>query len=96
MELSCSSIKKFLIFSQKKVFLIYTSGNGNLKKILYFRKQNFLIFQETKTLKSPKLENLLIFPNFQIPKKQYFLQKKVTNKFFKKHSRIIVFIFSIN
>ena len=60
MELSGSNIKKFLIFSQKKAFLIfwgielsYILGNGDLEKIpyisgngtfLYFRK--LLIFQE--------------------------------------------------
>ena len=45
-----SNIKKFLIFSEKKA---YVSGNRNLKKnFLYFRKWNFLIFQETETLKN--------------------------------------------
>ena len=60
-ELFSSNIKKFLIFSQKKAFLIlremelsYFSENGNPEKILYisgnrtflyFRKRNFLIFR---------------------------------------------------
>ena len=38
MEVSGSNIKKFLIFSQKKAFLI-------------FPKWNFLIFRETETPK---------------------------------------------
>ena len=53
MELSDSEIKKFLIFFQKKTFLIfqetelsYNSGKGSPEKnVLYFRKLNFLIFQ---------------------------------------------------
>ena len=45
MQLSSSNIKKFLIFSQKKAFLIiremelsYISGNGNPEKILIFQE----------------------------------------------------------
>ena len=48
--------KKFLIFFQKKAFLIYLETetpppSPPKKKFLYFRKQNFLIFQETETPK---------------------------------------------
>ena len=46
MELSGSNTKKFLIFSQKKAFLIFWETE-TLKNSLYFRKENFLIFQET-------------------------------------------------
>ena len=50
MELSGSKIKRFLIFS-------YITGNGNPEKnSLYFRKRDFLIFHETKTL-----ENFIYF-----------------------------------
>ena len=55
MELSGSNIKKFVIFSQKKSFLIFRELETT-KNSLYFRKRNFLIFQETETLK-----NLLYF-----------------------------------
>ena len=38
--------KKFLIFSQRKLFLYL--GNGNHEKcFLYFRKRNFLIFRKS-------------------------------------------------
>ena len=40
------TLKKFLLFSQKKDFLIFWEKRS-LKHSLYFRKQNFLIFQET-------------------------------------------------
>ena len=65
MELSNSNIKKFLIFkesetpqkfllfSQKKAFLIFQET----KKSLYFR--NFLVFQEE--LPKPQKPKLLIF-----------------------------------
>ena len=47
--------KKFLIFFQKKAFLIYLETEPppppQKKKSLYFRKRNFLIFQETETPK---------------------------------------------
>ena len=55
MELSGLNIKKFVIFSQKKSFLIFRELETT-KNSLYFRKRNFLIFQETETLK-----NLLYF-----------------------------------
>ena len=40
------TLKKFLLFSQKKDFLIFWEKRSP-KHSLYFRKQNFLIFQET-------------------------------------------------
>ena len=49
MELSSSNIKKFLIFSQKKAFLIFRKQKSR-KSSLYFWKRNFLIFLETETL----------------------------------------------
>ena len=76
MKLSSSNIKKFLIFS-------YISENGNpSQNSVYFRKQNFLIFQDLKktyisesnflSLKSKKralLKRFLYFRrNFQSPK----------------------------
>ena len=45
MELSGSNIKKFLIFSQKKAFLIFRKSE-TLQNSLYFRKRNLFIFQE--------------------------------------------------
>ena len=42
MELSGSNITKFLIFAQKKAWkILYTSGNGNPKKLLTFQKVTF-------------------------------------------------------
>ena len=38
MELSCSNIKKFLVFSQKKAFLTFQEMETP-KKILYFKKR---------------------------------------------------------
>ena len=43
MELSCSNIKKCLIFSQNKAFLIFRETETPKK---------FFIFQETETLKN--------------------------------------------
>ena len=68
MELSGCNIKKFLIFSQKKAFLILWKSRKNS---LHFRKRNFLIFQETETLKS-----FLYFMNFG---KWYFLAPSLKN-----------------
>ena len=56
MELSNSNIKKFLIFSQKKAFLIfremelsYILGNGNPEKIPYVSGNGtFLYFMKRK------------------------------------------------
>ena len=61
MELSSSNIKKFLMFSRKKAFLIFrktkTPKKGNYilgsRTFLYFRK--LLIFQE-ETFRSQKLQ----------------------------------------
>ena len=60
MELSGSNTKNFFIFSQKKALLIFREielfnilGNRNPKKIPYIsEKRNFLIFQQTRTLKN--------------------------------------------
>ena len=41
MELSSPKIKKFLIFSQKK--LSYISGNGTPKNLLYFKRELSLV-----------------------------------------------------
>ena len=67
MELSGSNIKKFLIFSQKKSFLIfqgtsYISGSNfpNSKSKKNALLKNFLYFGEIE-LSSPKLKKLLIF-----------------------------------
>ena len=76
MEPSCPKIKNFLIFSQKKVFLIFREmklSSPKLKKLLIFQKRTFrpqkikkntlkkfLIFQEIE-LSSPKLKKLLYF-----------------------------------
>ena len=53
-------LRKFLIFKEMGISYIflkesvsYISGNGNHEKSsLYFRKRNFLIFQETETIKN--------------------------------------------
>ena len=42
---------KFLYFLKRKLFLYFGNGNPE-RKFLYFRKGNFLIFLETKTLKN--------------------------------------------
>ena len=63
MEHSCSKIKKFLIFSQKKGFLIfremeifYILGNGNPEIIPYISEREL---SDTSGNKNP--EKLLIF-----------------------------------
>ena len=55
MELSSSNIKKFLIFSQKKAFLIFQqmelshiSGNGNTEKIPYISGNETFYFRKRK------------------------------------------------
>ena len=50
MKLSSSNIKKFLRFSQKKTVVIIQEMETR-KNSSCFRKRNFLIFQETDTLK---------------------------------------------
>ena len=57
MELSSSNIKRFLIFSQKKAFLIFRETDTPKK---------FFIFQETES-SNPKLKKLLIFQE-ELPK----------------------------
>ena len=65
MELSGSNIKRFLIFSQKKAFLI-------------FREMKLFIFQETKTRKSSlyfRKGNFVAFQKTKIPKKCFIFQE---------------------
>ena len=77
MECSGSNIKKFLIFSQKKAFLIfreversYIPGNGNTEKILYISGNGtFLYFRRN-------------FQGSKKPKIYYTPPKKVMNTFF--------------
>ena len=61
MELSSSNIKKILIFSQTKAFLIFPemkhcTFQPKLKKLKRFTPRKFLMFQETEDFKK-----LLIF-----------------------------------
>ena len=51
MELSNSNIKKFLIFSQKKAFLIFQETENPKKFLIFSQKKAVLIFPETETLK---------------------------------------------
>ena len=51
--LSSSNIKIFFYILSKKLFLYFGKWK-HWKNSLYFRKQNFLIFHETETLKNPK------------------------------------------
>ena len=44
-------LKSFLFFLKRKLFLHFVNGNTK-KSSLYLRKQSFLIFQETETLKN--------------------------------------------
>ena len=71
--------KKFLISSQKKLFLYFRKPNPR-KNSLYFTKRNFLIFREME-LSSHKIKNLFTFqeelPKPQKPKFLIFLQKKL-------------------
>ena len=50
MELSNSNIKKILIFLKRNLF-IYVGKQKPPKNFLFFMERNFLIFQETETLK---------------------------------------------
>ena len=80
MELSSSNIKKFLVFSQKKAFLIfwemellYILGNSNPEKIPYIsgnRNPEKVLYISGGTSKAPKTKISCISP------------KKVMNKFF--------------
>ena len=51
MELSSSNIKKFLIFSQKKAFLIFQETETPKKFLIFSQKKAVLTFTETETLK---------------------------------------------
>ena len=50
MELSNSNTKKTLIFLKRNLF-IYVGKQKPPKNFLFFMERNFLIFQETETLK---------------------------------------------
>ena len=50
MKLSNFNIEKFLIFSQKKAFVVFRETES-LKKLFIFRETEVLIFNETQTLK---------------------------------------------
>ena len=76
MELSSSNIKKFLIFSQKKAFLIFWKQKSR-KSSLYFWKRNFLIFLETEALK-----NFLYFRKYVSELKKPKKKKKTLRKKF--------------
>ena len=62
MKLSCSNIKKFLLFSRKKAFLIFREIET---------PQKFLIFQETSYILETELSGLNI-TNFKVPSKKKF------------------------
>ena len=87
MEFSDSNIKKFLIFlgngnPEKTSYIFskesfsYISGNGNHKKKLYFRKQNFLC---SKNEKNVLLKSFLYFGEMELSnhklKKLFIFQK---------------------
>ena len=92
MELSCSNIKKLLIFSQRKAFLIFC------------QKKAFVIFQETETSKKKssyfgkrkprknslyfRIRNFLIFEETETRKTSYitFLARKLKNPLWKNFS----------
>ena len=62
MKLSCSNTRKFLIFSQKKAFLIIRETKPP-KNCLYLRKRNLYIFEETSYISG------IIFPSSKNEKK---------------------------
>ena len=74
MELSGSSIKKFLIFFQEKSFLLfqetelsYVSGNGNPEKLSWiFSKESCSYISENGNPENPETE---ILKNFSSSKK---------------------------
>ena len=70
MKLYSSKIKKFLKFFQRKLFLYFRKRKPR-KNSLYFRKQNFLIFQEAtfqdqKNFLKNTLKKLFIFQEMQL------------------------------
>ena len=74
MKLSGSNVKKFLIFSQRKTFL-YFGKRKPRKNSLYFRKRNFLIFQEI-TFRAQKLKKAHSEKVSYISENGTFLPKK--------------------
>ena len=86
MELSISNIKKFLIFSQKKAFLIFREielpnilENGNPEKSSYISESGtFLIFRKQKLRKYSlyfRKRNFLIFQKMEPPKNFLYFRK---------------------
>ena len=72
MELSSSNINKFLIFSQKKTFLIFQEMETLKKLPMFSQKKRVLIFWKTKTLKNSlyfRRRNFLIFHE-EVPKSE--------------------------
>ena len=51
MQLSCSNIKKFLVFCEEKAFLIFPEPETPEKFVIILEKK-FFIFQEMKILKN--------------------------------------------
>ena len=82
MELSGSTIKKFLIFSQDNYFLIfqgtelsYISGNKTPKNLFMFQE---VTFQAKKNKNNEHQENFLYFRKQKLPQNFfYFLKRKL-------------------
>ena len=55
MEFSSSTVKEFLIFSQRKACL-YFGNRKTRKQFLYFSKRNIFIFQETSYTLKKKIQ----------------------------------------
>ena len=70
MELSSSNIKKFLIFSQQKSFLIFQETE-TLKNLLYFRNN----FPSPKNEKNPLIFREMELPSSKVKKFQEELPK---------------------
>ena len=55
MELSCSNIKKFLIFSQKKAFLVFRETESP-KKLFIFHETKLSYISGNKTFRGRKIK----------------------------------------
>ena len=74
MDLSCSNIKKFLIFSQKKAFLIFPETETPKKIIIFQEKELSYISangnpkkpHSSKNKKNPTLKKFLIFREMEL------------------------------
>ena len=95
MELSNSNIKTFIKLSQEKSFLTLQEKKIPKKVFIFSQKKAFLRFLQTET---PKRNFLIFQEELTKPKNENFLyfSKKVMNKIFQKHFRVIVSIFSMN